>query len=123
MAVLPVAMKGFSAVVCKSVVPNQLAARARVNHVKDRMLIIDRGQKKWAATGSQLVGSGARGTDIREAPTPDPLTHWLLYAGFDRRCTEEVSGVVEQITWATFEISKLGARISCPKNPGAPENL
>ena len=74
MAVLPVGMKGFSAVVCKSVVPNQLAARARVNHVKDRMLIVDRGQKKkQAATGSRLVGSGARGTDIREAPTPDPL--------------------------------------------------
>ena len=74
MAVLPVGMKGFSAVVCKSVVPNQLAARARVNHVKDRMLIIDRGQKTGSDGKSTGRLWGARGTDIREAPTPDPLT-------------------------------------------------
>jgi len=67
MDALPVATKGFSAVVCKSEVSNQSAARARANHVKDRLLIVDtvktggqRRESRKESTGEQCWVLAAR---------------------------------------------------------------
>jgi hypothetical protein len=74
MAAPPVATKGFSAVICKLVVTNERAARAHVNHVKDRLLIIDTGRNERAATGEPQEPTGSSSLlerTVRTSARPD----------------------------------------------------